>query len=255
MRRLTLTAVPHIPLIQPGDDLAQILAEALLAADLRPQAGDVLAIAQKIVSKAEGRYVNLKDVVPSDEAVKVAHVVDKDARLVELILQESTEISRMAKGVLIVRHKLGFTSANAGIDRSNIKHHEGEEQVLLLPQNPDRSAAALRTALHNLLGIKLGLIITDSHGRPFRLGIQNIAIGVAGIPALVDKRGDLDMFGNELKVTTIGLADELAAASGLLMGQADEAAPAVLMQGLNLPESDGQAHDLVRPREIDLYYQ
>lgn len=254
MRRLLLTAVPDMPLIQPGDNLAQILAAALQAAKLQPQAGDVLAIAQKIISKSENRYVNLADVTPSDEAVEVAQIVDKDPRLVELILRESSEISRMAKGVLVVRHNLGFTSANAGIDRSNIQHNTTAEQVLLLPENPDQSAANLRVALHNLIGVQLGIIITDSHGRPFRLGIQNIAIGVAGIPALIDKRGDHDMFGNELKVTVIGVADELAAAAGLLMGQADEATPAVLIQGLNLPQAHGRASDLVRPREMDLYY-
>lgn len=254
MRQLTMTAVPNIPLIQPGDDLAKILAEKIQAAGLQPKSGDVLAIAQKVFSKAEGRYVNLVEVEPSERALELADQVAKDPRIVELILRESSEISRMRPGVMVVRHNLGFTSANAGIDQSNIDNDDGG-RVLLLPENPDQSAADLRIALHNILGVKLAVIITDSHGRPFRLGIQNIAIGAAGLTTFVDKRGETDMFGNVLKITTIGMGDELAAAAGLLMGQAAEGAPAVLIQGLDLPEGEGTAADLVRPRDQDLYYK
>lgn len=251
--QLTLTAVANLPHIQPKDDLAALILRALRQSELTLQNGDVLAIAQKIVSKAEGRFVNLAAVTPSARALEVAAQTTKDPRLVELILQESSEISRLKKGVLVVRHRLGFTSANAGIDRSNVGSPEAGEWVLLLPQDPDASAVRLRAEFWAQSGAEVGVLITDSHGRPFRLGTVGVAIGVAGIPALWDRRGEQDLYGYTLEHTDVGVADEIAAAAGLLMGQAAEGAPVVLIRGLRFSAPVGKAVDLVRPKELDLY--
>jgi len=232
--------------------VGRLLLDALDRAGLALADGDVVAVAQKIVSKAEGRLVDLADVEPGEYAVRLAQQVDKDPRLVELILRESDEVSRVAPGVLIVRHRLGFTSANAGIDRSNVGPG-GEERVLLLPNDPDVSAARVRATIEAERGVAVGVVITDSHGRPFRLGTVGVAIGVAGLPALWDRRGEADRYGYRLQHTDVGVADEIAAAAGLLMGQAAEGRPAVLLRGLRLPPADGRAADLVRPRELDLY--
>lgn len=253
MSELYFMSIPQMPHVQPGDDLAELLIEALQKANIVLKNHDILAIAQKVISKAEGRFVKLNEVEPGQEAKDVALKTGKDARLVELILQESDEISRMREGVLIVRHKLGFTSANAGIDRSNVAQEDDNETVLLLPKNPDASAAQLRTTLMNHFGVDLGVIITDSHGRPFRLGTVGVAIGVAGLPALWDRRGEKDLYGFELQHTDVGIADEIAAAAGLLMGQAAEGTPAVLIRGLHFQHQSGLATDLVRPKEKDLY--
>jgi coenzyme F420-0:L-glutamate ligase/coenzyme F420-1:gamma-L-glutamate ligase len=251
---LSLIPISGIPHIHAGDDVAHILLEALERDGLTLQDGDVVAIAQKIVSKAEGRQVRLADVTPSAQAVALAAQVGKDARLVELILRESVAVSRTRPGVIIVRHRLGFTSANAGIDRSNVQTEDGpEEAVLLLPRDPDASAAAIRDALRAATGAAVGVVITDSHGRPFRLGTVGVAIGVAGIPALWNRRGEADLYGYRLQHTDVGLADEIAAAAGLLMGQAAEGLPAVLLRGLRLPPAEGRATDLVRPLAEDLY--
>ncbi len=251
--QLTLTAVANLPHIQPQDDLAALILHALRQSGLTLQTGDVLAIAQKIVSKAEGRFVNLATVTPSARALELAAQTAKDPRLVELILQESSEISRLKKGVLVVRHRLGFTSANAGIDRSNVGPPESGEWVLLLPEDPDASAARLRAEFLTQSGAEVGVVITDSHGRPFRLGTVGVAIGVAGIPALWDRRGEQDLYGYTLEHTDVGVADEIAAAAGLLMGQAAEGAPVVLIRGLRFCAPAGKATDLVRPKELDLY--
>lgn len=253
MAELTLTAVPHIPHVQPGDDLAGIILQALADAQIGLADDDVLAIAQKVVSKAEGRLVRLADVQPTDRAIEVAAQTDKDPRVVELILQESDEISRLRRGVLVVRHRLGFTSANAGIDRSNVAQGDGDETVLLLPLDPDASAARVRDEIAARLGVQVGVVITDSHGRPFRLGTVGVAIGVAGIPALWDRRGEPDLYGYQLQHTDVAVADEIAAAAGLLMGQAAEGTPVVVVSGLQLPFAAGKATDLVRPKEVDLY--
>lgn len=255
MRNLSiqLTAVPHIPQVQPGDNVAELIVHALEAASISLQTGDILAIAQKIISKAEGRLVNLSDVTPSERAHTVAAEVDKDPRLVELILQESQEISRMKRGALIVRHRLGFTSANAGIDRSNVQQTGAEETVLLLPLDPDRSAGQIQRHIKAALGVDVGVVISDTHGRPFRLGNAGIAIGVAGIPALWDRRGEPDLYGYTLQHTDMGVADEIAAAADLLMGAGAEGLPVILLRGLTLPQADGRATDLVRSKELDLY--
>lgn len=250
---VTLLPVTGLPEVNAGDDLAALLLRALAAADLQLEPGDVLVLAQKIVSKAEGRLVRLADVTPGSEAERVAAETGKEPRLVELILSESEAISRMRRGVLIVRHRLGFTSANAGIDRSNVPQEGEELSVLLLPVDPDGTAAALRATFREQTGIDLAIIISDSHGRPFRLGTVGVAIGAAGFPALWDRRGEPDRQGYRLQHTEVALADEIAAAASMLMGQADEGVPAVLVRGLRLPPGDGRAQDLNRPAELDLY--
>jgi coenzyme F420-0:L-glutamate ligase/coenzyme F420-1:gamma-L-glutamate ligase len=251
--KLTLFALPGIPAVQPGDNIADLLLASLAEAGISLEAGDILVVAQKIISKAEGRLVRLAGVVPGEEALSVARVTGKDPRLVELILGESVGVSRMAPGVLIVRHRLGFTSANAGIDRSNVSQADEEEQVLLLPVDPDQSAAEIGQILQDRTAVQVGVVISDSHGRPFRLGTTGVAIGVAGIPALWDRRGESDLYGYQLQHTEVGVGDEIAAAAGLLMGQGAEGIPAVLIRGLRLPAVDGKASDLVRPVEKDLY--
>ncbi|MDX1687166.1 MAG: coenzyme F420-0:L-glutamate ligase [Candidatus Promineifilaceae bacterium] len=253
MKRVTLTAVPGIPFVQEGDDVASLLLAGLAQAGLSLQDDDVVAVAQKIISKAEGRLVNLGDVQPGERAMAVAGETEKDPRLVELILRESEGISRMAPGILIVRHRLGFTSANAGIDRSNVEQTGEDVTVLLLPVDPDASAARLRQAIDERTGAAVGVVIVDSHGRPFRLGTVGVAIGAAGLPALWDRRGEEDLYGYHLQHTEVGLADEIASAASLLMGQAAESVPAVLVRGLSLPGREGSARDLVRPKEKDLY--
>lgn len=250
--QLSLIALPDIPLVQPGDDLAAILADSLLAAEIALDASDVLVITSKLVSKAEGRFVNLDTVTPSARAEELTVQTNKDPRLIELILRESTAISRMRAEVMIVRHRLGFTLANAGIDHSNVGP-DGEDWVLLLPEDPDHSARRLRAALAKRLGVAPGIVISDSHGRPFRMGTVGVAIGLAGIPALSDMRGARDLFGRVLRVTVTGLADEIAAAAGLLSGQGAESRPAILVRGLSLPQVDASASELVRPAELDLY--
>ena len=250
---LTLTAVAGIPPVQPGDDVADLVLRALDEARIALVSGDVLVIAQKIISKAEGRLVQLDTVTPGERARQVARATDKDPRLVELILQESDEISRMSPGVLIVRHRLGFTSANAGIDRSNVVQDGRDETVLLLPNDPDTSAIQIRQTIEKRCEVSIGVVISDSHGRPFRLGTVGMAIGVSGVPALWDRRGEADLHGYTLQHTDVAVGDEIAAAAGLLMGQGAEGLPVVLVRGLALPEVDGRAKDLIRPKEQDLY--
>lgn len=252
--RMTLVALGGVPLIEPGDDLATIICDALRAGEERLRDGDVLAIAQKVVSKAEGRHRLLASVSPSARAREVAQAVGKDARLVELILAEAEDVLAYRSGVLVVAHRLGYVLANAGIDRSNVEADaDGEERVLLLPEDPDRSAAELRERVRALTGATVGVVITDSVGRAWRNGTVGMALGAAGISALLDLRGRPDLFGRRLEVSQTGLADELAAAASLLMGQADEGRPVVLIRGLSHEPGDGRAHDLVRARELDLF--
>jgi len=248
---LNLTALPGIPLIKPGDDLAKVILEALSRAAVTLQDGDALVVTSKIVSKAEGRWVTLGDVKPSADAVRLAEATLKDPRIVELILRESSAISRQAPGVLITRNRLGFVSASSGIDQSNV--NGDEETVLLLPLNPDGSAQAIRVAIREATGAQVGIIISDSHGRPFRLGNMGVAIGVAGMPALLDLRGRTDLFGRVLKMSIQAYADEVASAANLLSGEAAEGRPVVLVRGLNFPAQEGHASDYNRPLETDLY--
>jgi coenzyme F420-0:L-glutamate ligase/coenzyme F420-1:gamma-L-glutamate ligase len=252
---LILTAIPQIPLIQPGDNLGLIIHQAVNEADIKPSDGDIFVIAQKIVSKSEGRLVNLASVNPSCRAVELAGVTSKDPRLVELILQESSEILRTRLGMIIVEHRLGFVCANAGIDHSNVKGEEtnGEEWVLLLPKDPDDSATKIRQVLEAAFKVRLGVMIIDSHGRAWRMGTTGVAIGLAGLPGLVDLRGISDLFGYVLQVTQVGVADELAAAASLVMGQAAEATPVVHVRGFPYPLRESHLTELLRPREMDLF--
>lgn len=250
--RLTLTALPGLPMIEPGDDLGALIAAGLRRAEIELRAGDVIVVAQKIVSKAEGRLVDLATVQPSSRSQVLAQEVDKDPRIVELVLAESRKVLRTRPGLMVVEHRLGFVCANAGIDRSNLQG-EGAEWVLLLPEDPDASARELRTALEHTSGVQVGVLIVDSHGRPWRIGTVGVAIGVAGLPAVVDKRGDPDLFGRTLQVTEIGLADELSAAASILMGQADEGLPVVHVRGLPYPRRDGSLKEILRPEEEDLF--
>jgi coenzyme F420-0:L-glutamate ligase/coenzyme F420-1:gamma-L-glutamate ligase len=251
--QLSVIGLPGIPPVQPGDDLARLIVASLERAGLALEPGDVVVITSKLVSKAEGRFADLRTVAPSRRAERVARLTRKDPRLVELILRESTHISRQRGEVLIVRHRLGFTLANAGIDHSNVGRGDDDEWVLLLPEDPDASARRIRAALHDLTGIAPGVVISDSHGRPFRVGTVNVAIGLAGFPAVWDRRGERDLFGRALRITMTGLGDEIAAAAGLVIGQAAEGLPVALLRGVTLPPGDGCAADLVRPEELDLY--
>jgi coenzyme F420-0:L-glutamate ligase/coenzyme F420-1:gamma-L-glutamate ligase len=250
---MTIQAVPGIPEIVAGDDLASILFTALSAVNAIPREHDILVVAQKIVSKAQGRIVDLRSVVPQARAQQLAVVTGKDPRLIELILSESTEVLRARPKVLIVRHRLGFVMANAGIDYSNVPATGHVEPVLLLPRDPDASAADLRAALTALFGVEMGVVISDSFGRPWRKGVVNTAIGAAGIPALLDRRGETDREGRALEVTEVAIADALAAAAGLMMGEAAEGVPAALIRGVHWPAPVRNGNSLVRPLQEDLF--
>jgi coenzyme F420-0:L-glutamate ligase / coenzyme F420-1:gamma-L-glutamate ligase len=225
----------------------------LTRGELRLQPGDALVFAQKIVSKAEGRRIDLQTVTPGARALEVARVVQKDPRLVELVLSESRRIVRAAKDVLIVEHRLGLIMANAGIDQSNVADPASGEFALLLPEDPDASAAHLRQRLRTLTGCEPGIVISDSFGRPWRVGTVGVAIGCAGIPATIDLRGATDMFGRPLRVTVVGHADELASAASIVMGQAGEARPVVLVRGLESQAPAQPAAALIRPQQQDLF--
>lgn len=250
---LRLHALHGIPLVQKGDDITAMMLDAVSGEQLSLEDGDVLAVAQKIVSKTEGRTVHLADVTPSAEAEALAEKLEKDPRLVELVLSQSSEVVRTRfPGVLIVRNKLGFVHAHAGIDQSNIDHTESDS-ALLLPEDPDRSAATIRAAIRERTGRNVGVLIVDSMNRPHRLGTIGTAIGSAGISVMDDLRGANDLFGRELKVTITSRADGLAAAANFLMGEADDKVPAVLIKGLPAEDSDAKARDLIRPLEDDLF--
>jgi coenzyme F420-0:L-glutamate ligase / coenzyme F420-1:gamma-L-glutamate ligase len=251
--QLSLTAVDGIPTVRPGVDLAELILEATARTGIALRDGDILVLAQKIVSKAEGRLARLRDVAPSAPARELAAATAKDPRVIELILRESTEVVRARSGVIIVAHRLGFVMANAGIDASNVEGEDGEESVLLLPQDPDASAARLRDRLRAAAGVDLGIVINDSFGRAWRLGTVGTAIGVAGLPGLLDLRGRPDRTGRALQVTEVGVADELAAAASLIMGQAAEGHPVVHVRGFPYARRDGSAAELVRPKNQDLF--
>ena len=246
-------AVPGLPMVRAGDDLAALVLEGLRQQQLELQAGDILCVAQKIVSKAEGRLIPLADVTPGAAAIELAAETDKDPRLVELILQESDEILRKRPGVMIVRHKLGIVGANAGIDQSNIEH-DGGDAALLLPEAPDVSAENLRSAIEAACGVRIGVIITDSHNRPWRLGTIGAAIGAAGVTVLDDHRGGADIYGRELKVTLINRADAIAGAATLVMGETTEKIPLALVRGFPVEDApDHSAAMINRPLAEDLF--
>lgn len=251
-RAVTLTALTGIPAIQPGDDLAGLILQALSRDGLRLADGDVIVIGQKVVSKAEGRLRDLASVTPGPEAVRLGQETEKDPRLVELILSESRRVLRSRPGLIIVEHRLGFVCANAGIDHSNVA---GEDSglVLLLPEDPDASAAAFRQRFEEAAGCRVAVLIIDSHGRAWRMGTVGVVIGASGFPCLMDLRGQEDLFGYRLRVTEVGLGDELAAAASMVMGQAAEGTPVIHVRGLNFPPRDGAMTELLRPEERDLF--
>jgi coenzyme F420-0:L-glutamate ligase/coenzyme F420-1:gamma-L-glutamate ligase len=248
---LELTALPGIPMVREGDDVATLIVHAL--GDREPRGGDVVVVAQKIVSKAEGRSIDLATVTPSAEATRLAAEVGKDPRLVEVVLSESVRVVRSRPNLMIVEHRLGFVMANAGVDQSNVAPADGVHRVLLLPRDPDASAEALRQKLQQHYGVALGVVISDSFGRAWRRGTCGIAIGAAGLPSLIDLRGQPDLFGRTLEVSIIGFADEIAAAASLLQGQAAEAQPVVLVRGLAWSAPITPAAVLVRSPEEDLF--
>lgn len=248
--RLTLTALEGVPEIAPGTDLAAVSERALAASGLALAADDVLVLAQKIVSKAEGRYVELAGIAPSARARELAMQCGKDARVVELMLAESTAVVRAVPGVIIVRHRLGLVMANAGIDESNL---DRDGSVLLLPLDPDASCTRLRAALGARLGVAPAIVIADSFGRAWRVGVVGTAIGLAGVPGVVDLRGAPDRRGRALRITEVALADELAAAASLLMGQAAEGTPIVHARGVPYARREGGLGELLRPVAQDLF--
>src|SRR5450631_2935899 len=250
---LRLIALADFPQVACGDDLAALTVAALGRSRLVLRGDDVLVFVQKVISKAEGRRVDLTSVVPGARALELAQTVHKDPRLVELVLRESRRVVRCAKDVLIVEHHLGLIMANAGIDQSNVADPASGEFALLLPENPDASAARLREHLYGLTGCAPGIVISDSFGRPWRVGTVGVAIGCAGFPAILDLRGEADLFGRPLRVTIVGRADEAASAASMLMGQAGEARPVILVRGLAPSASHQPAAALIRPPEQDLF--
>lgn len=252
-KAVTLTALSGMPLIEAGDDLATVIATALERQQIVPQDGDILVIAQKIVSKAEGRVRALDEVSPSRQAMELARAVEKDPRHVHAILEESREVVRHRQGVLITEHRLGFVMANAGIDQSNVAQPDGRELILLLPLDPDASCAALKASLDQTFEADLGIIINDSFGRPWRNGVVGVALGVAGLPSLVDLAGEPDLYDRPMRVTQVALADEVAAAASMLMGQAAEGLPVVHVRGVEWSAPPLPASALVRPKHRDMF--
>ncbi len=252
MPKLTIETLNHIPLVVEGDDISAMILDACRQQGLALADDDIVVVAQKIVSKAEGRLVRLADVEPGPEAVRLAAATEKPPELVQLILDESSTVMRHKPGVIIVRHKLGHVGANAGIDQSNVEGEAGEF-ALLLPIDPDRSAAALRDALGKQTGCRLGVLVADSLNRPWRLGTTGGAIGCAGFTVIDDRRGGSDMFGRELKVTMINRADSIAALATLAMGETDEGTPVAIIRGFEPDPVDGRAAEIMRPLEDDLF--
>jgi coenzyme F420-0:L-glutamate ligase / coenzyme F420-1:gamma-L-glutamate ligase len=251
--RVEYIALSGIPLVEPDDDLALLIKQSLTRMELKLQPRDVLVIAQKIVSKAEGRYVRLADVEPSARALTLAKSVGKDGRFLEVVLSESTEIVKTRPNVVITAHRLGFVMANAGIDQSNIDQGNGEERVLLLPKDPDGTAQRLKAELDPAADLNLGVIINDSFGRPWRNGVVGVALGAAGVPSLLNQIGVADMFGRAMRVTEVAIADEVAAGASLLMGQAGEGQPVILVRGLSLDGPPSPAAALPRPKNQDMF--
>lgn len=257
VRELSITALDNFPLVEAGDDLAVLIADAVEENGLKPAGGDVFVLAQKIVSKATGCLVDLRTITPGAKAVDLARAVDKDPRLVEVILSESRAVLRQVPGVLITEHRLGWIMANAGIDASNISADTGDDHVLLLPRDPDRFCRDLRQSLQTKFAVDVAVLINDSFGRPWRLGTTGVALGAAGLPSLWDRRGDTDLFGRELKVSQQAIADEIAAAASLLQGQGDEGRPVALIRGFDFGASgappERPAADLIRNTGEDLF--
>lgn len=249
-RSVRLIPLAGLPRVQPGDHVAALLVGAL-AEQSAPEPRDVLVVSHKILSKAQGRIVDLGEVVPSPEAQDLATATGKPAAFAEVILRESNRIVRHRPGVIIAEHRLGMVMANAGIDRSNVPG--AEDLVLLLPEAPDADATTIRTAISTRFKAEIGVVIADSAGRAWRNGVVGMAIGVAGLPALTDLRGRADLEGRELEVTEVGFADQIASAAHLVMGEADEGIPAVLIRGLSWDAADRPAADLIREPSMDMF--
>nr|WP_298721920.1 coenzyme F420-0:L-glutamate ligase [uncultured Steroidobacter sp.] len=252
MKSIVFSAVPGLPEIRAGQDLSQTIATAVAGAGLVPEPCDVVVVAQKIVSKAEGRTVDLRTITPSPRAMELAAQTRKDARLVEVVLSESQEVMRAVPNVLIVRHRLGFVMANAGIDRSNVPG-AAQDRVLLLPNDPDASAARLRDELSARWQVPVAVLISDSFGRAWRNGVVNVAIGAAGLPSIIDRRGEYDREGRALEMTEVAMADAIAAGAALVMGEASEGTPVVIARGLQWAANERNAAALLRARDQDLF--
>lgn len=252
---LVLEPILELPFIYSGDNIAEILYSAISQQGIDIQNGDIIAVTSKIISKAEGRFVNLHEVIPSEQAVQISQSHNKDPRLIQLILQESNEIIRISRNTLIVEHKLGFICANAGIDHSNVNPGKKNSELwyLLLPENPEETAQTIKDFINNKLGKEIGVIIIDSQGRPWRHGTVGMTIGIAGVPAVVDLRGKKDLFGYKLRITQVAAADELAAAASLMMGQADEKIPAVHIKGFPYNLRESSINEMIRPKNEDLF--
>jgi coenzyme F420-0:L-glutamate ligase / coenzyme F420-1:gamma-L-glutamate ligase len=250
---VTIRSLPNIGEIRRGDNIGEILGRTLRRLGIAMTGKDVIVVAQKIVSKAEGRLVFLDEIEPSSRALELAAITGKDAALVEMVLQESVAVLRALPNVLIVRHRLGYVVANAGIDQSNVGGVTGRPACLLLPRDPAASAAAIRAELHSHAGCSPAVIVSDSFGRPWRRGVVNVALGSAGLNSLVNLRGKADLYGRPLHVTEVALADALSAAAGVVMGEADEGTPAVVIAGVDWPGPELEASALIRPLEEDLF--
>ena len=255
MSELIFTQLLNIPLIQEGDNIPEILYDIARKQSIDFEDGDILAVTSKIISKAEGRMVNLNDIKPSDAARQLGEDSKRDPRLMELLLSESKEILRVSEQAIIVEHHLGFVCANAGIDHSNVQGNYGnkEDWFLLLPKSPDASAEKIRIFVKQTTGKDIGVIIIDSHGRPWRKGTVGVIIGTSRVPALIDLRGKTDLFGYQLRISEISAADELAGAASLMMGQADEKIPAIHIRGFPYPLCDSSIRDILRPKNKDLF--
>jgi coenzyme F420-0:L-glutamate ligase / coenzyme F420-1:gamma-L-glutamate ligase len=252
VRSMTVFTLPGIPEVQAGDDLAALIADALEAAGETLELGDIIVTAQKIVSKAEGRYIELADMTPGDEALEWAAKAEKDPRLVQAILDETEKVLRWRPNLLVVEHKRGWVMANAGADQSNIEGAEGE-RVLMLPLDPDASAASIRSGLEARYGGPVGVIIADSVGRAWRVGTVGLALGASGVRVMADIRGELDRQGRELKVSIVGAGDEIAAAANLLIGEAAEGTPVAVVRGLDMLDGSQTGANLVRASSEDLF--
>src|SRR5579885_879191 len=249
MRSITLTAIEGIPMISAGDDLAALIADALDRGGLTPRAGDILVVCQKVISKAEGRVVDLKDIQPSEFANNLARRWEKDPRAVELVLRQTSRIVRNDRGVIIVETGPGWVCANAGVDESNSL---GDDRAILLPVDPDASATRIRSAFKGRYGVEMAVLVTDTFGRPWRDGLTEICLGISGMNPMLDLRGSTELGGSELHHTVVAIADELASAAGLLMEKA-AGVPAVLVRGYAYQPCEGSAKVLIRPAEADLF--
>ena len=248
--KISIIPLLNLPLIKKGDDLVALIINGLSDSGEKLQDNDILVLSQKIVSKAEGNTVDLNQVIPSKEALELAREVGKDPRVVHLILKESNRIVRKSYGVLITEHKKGWICADAGVDFSNVP----ENSVALLPDDPDRTAETVRNRIREYLKVEIAVLISDSQGRPFRNGSIGVALGYAGMPGLISKIGDEDLYHYKLQHTRIAMADQIASSALMVMGESNEGVPAAIVRGLDLPQKHGTGKDLIRPEAEDLFH-